>query len=251
MTKPQSHHKKWGCKPGGYDALNTSRHFFADNPYDIPCLQQDSFSHVPGWLVPYRTRVSSVDALDDGAIHFFLEDYRFESVWNRPTRALNVFGPYQAVLTPDFSLYRDWPLAIQLWNTYRSRWCGAYWQSEGIRVIPTIAWGSAKSYDFCFLGVPTGSFVAISTVGVQLEDPLEYHLFLEGFTEMVRRLDPAVVLCYGPAPSACSQLVEVVYYETRWRGIRQARKNGRQRRQNQPQLPPPVNFQFQERNNGR
>lgn len=251
MTKPISHHEKWVCKPGGYDALNTSRLFAAANKYDIPRLQRDSFTRIPGWLVPYRTRVSSVKTLDDGAVHFFLEDYRFESVWNRPTHVLNVFGPYQAVLTPDFSLYRDWPLAIQLWNTYRSRWCGAYWQSQGLRVIPTIAWGSADSYDFCFLGVPRGSIVAISTVGVQLENPLEYHLFLEGFTEMVRRLNPAIVLCYGPAPGVCSQLTEVVCYETRWQGIRQARKNGIRRKQNQPQVSPTADRQRQERIDGR
>ena len=64
MTKPQSHHRKWVCKPGSYDALNTSRLFFADNQYGIPCLQRESFTRIPGWLAPYRTRVSSVEELE-------------------------------------------------------------------------------------------------------------------------------------------------------------------------------------------
>lgn len=219
-------HQKWQYKPGGYDSLHASHLFASDNPYGIPCLQRPRLPHLPRWLVPYRTRVSSVEKLEDGAVHFFLEDYRFESVWNRPTQALNIFGPYQTVLTPDFSLYRDWPLALQLWNTYRSRWCGAFWQSQGLCVIPTVAWGSHESYEFCFVGIPSGSLVAISTVGVRVEEPLEYHLFLAGFTEMVRRIQPAVVLCYGPAPTACHTLADVVCYPTRWHGIRQARQQG-------------------------
>lgn len=234
MTKSKTHHAQWQHKPGGYDALNTSRLFASNNAFGIPQLRREPFTQIPQWLVPYRTRVSSTRALDDGAVHFFLADYRFESVWNRPSHALNVFGPYQTVLTPDFSLYRDWPLALQLWNTYRSRWCGAYWQSEGLRVIPTIAWGAAASYAFCFLGVPVGSVVALSTVGVPLERPLDYQLFMAGFGEMVARLDPAVVLCYGPAPLACQQFVEVICYPTRWQGIRQARKQAEQAKGQHP-----------------
>jgi hypothetical protein len=70
--------------------------------------------------------------------------------------------------------------------------------------------------------------VAISTVGVSLENPLDYHLFMAGFSEMVAQVDPAVVLCYGSAPLACEQFVEVVCYPTRWQGIRQARKQAEQ-----------------------
>jgi hypothetical protein len=43
-------------------------------------------------------------------------------------------------------------------------------------------------------------------VGVRLEQPLEYGLFMDGFCEMVRRLEPAVVLSYGPAPASCREL---------------------------------------------
>jgi hypothetical protein len=41
---------------------------------------------------------------------------------------------------------------------------------------------------------------------------------------MVARLEPAVVLSYGPLPAGCRELVEVVEYPTRWTGIRQARR---------------------------
>jgi hypothetical protein len=162
-------------------------------------------------------------------VHFFLDDYRFESVWQRPRKALSALAPYQTVLTPDFSLYQQWPLALQLFNTYRNRWCGAFWQSQGFTVIPTISWSAAESYDFCFLGVARRSLVAISTVGVAWSRPLEKRLFLDGFTEMVRRLQPSAVLCYGRVPERCHELADIITYPTRWEGIRRARKKGGRR----------------------
>ncbi|HUM67720.1 MAG TPA: DUF4417 domain-containing protein [Chloroflexota bacterium] len=217
---------RWQSKPGSFDALHAAQIFPSDNEYGIPALQHTPVSRIPAWLVPYRQRIRSNEPPDDGAVHFFAEDYRFEAVWNRPCKALEALSPYQMVLTPDFSLYRDWPLMLQLWNTYRNRWCGRFWQEEGFAVIPTISWSTTESYDFCFLGVPRRSIVAVSAVGVNLDAPLEYRLFADGFTEMVRRLEPLVVLSYGRLPAACHELVEVVIYPTRWTDIRSARRDG-------------------------
>jgi len=218
---------RWQSKPGSFDTLHAQQVFPSGNGYGIPDLRHTSLGRIPAWLVPYRQRIRANGALDDGAVHFFLQDYRFETVWNRPVKALEALAPYQTVLTPDFSLYRDWPLMLQLWNVYRNRWCGRFWQEQGFTVIPTISWSTAVSYDFCFLGVPRRGVVAVSTVGVTLNNPLDYQLFLDGFMEMVQRLEPVVVLCYGRLPAACHERVEVVPYPTRWTNIRAARRKGR------------------------
>src|SRR5690606_9425144 len=162
------------------------------------------------WLVPYRQRVRANKPHDDGAVHFFLDDYRFETVWSRPVKALEALALYPTLLSPDFSLYRDWLLTLHLWITYRNRWCVRFCQAQGFRVIPAVSWSTAESYDFCFLGLPRRGVVAVSAVGVNLADPLEYQLFTAGFTEMVRRLELLVVLSYGPLPATCHEQVEVV-----------------------------------------
>ncbi|MDT8307565.1 MAG: DUF4417 domain-containing protein, partial [Anaerolineae bacterium] len=221
---------RWQSKPGRFDALHALELFPSDNALGIPCLAHVPVERVPRWLAPYRTRIRANEPPDDGAVHFFMDDYRFETVWSRPRKALEALAPYTTVLSPDFSLYRDWPLMLQMWNVYRNRWCGAFWQSQGFTVIPTVSWSTAESYDFCFLGLPRRSVVAVSAVGVRLDDAhpadgmLEGYLFREGFREMVVRLAPAVVLAYGRLPAGCGELVEVVEYPTRWEGIRQARK---------------------------
>jgi len=220
--------QRWQSKPGSFDALHAARLFPSGNAYGIPDLAHTFLRHIPAWLVPYRQRIRAGGPLDDGAVHFFLDDYRFETVWNRPVKALEALAPYQMVLTPDFSLYRDWPLMLQLWNTYRNRWCGRFWQEHGFTVIPTVSWSTAASYDFCFLGLPRRSVVAVSTVGVDLKTPLEYQLFTDGFKEMVQRLEPLLVLAYGRLPVACHESVKVVAYPTRWTSIRAAQRDGAQ-----------------------
>jgi len=228
MVTRTSH--RWQSKPGRFDALHAQRLFPSDNDWGIPTLRHTTVGRVPAWLVPYRKRIRANEPLDDGAVHFFLDDYRFETVWSRPNKALEALDPYRTLLSPDFSLYRNWPRMLQLWNVYRSRWCGRFWQEQAFTVIPTVSWSTAETYDFCFLGLPRRSVVAVSAVGVDLDSPLDYRLFVDGFMEMVRRLEPLVVLSYGRLPAVCYEVVEVVTYPTRWSSIRAARRDGAARR---------------------
>ena len=70
---------------------------------------------------------------------------------------------YKAVLSPDFSMYIEMNKALQLYNTFRNRWCGAYLASKDIQVIPMVNWGDENTFEFCFDGIPKGSIVAVST----------------------------------------------------------------------------------------
>ncbi len=218
MATRSSH--RWANKPGSFDALHATRLFPSSNEYGIPDMRHTPTGRLPAWLVAYRERIRGTRPPGEGAVHFFLDDYRFETVWSRPFKALAALAPYPVLLSPDFSLYRDWPLMLQMWNVYRNRWCGRFWQEQGFTVIPSVGWSTAASYDFCFLGVPRRGPVAVSAVGVRLDDPLEGELFLAGFRAMARRLEPGVVLSYGPLPPACHELADVIPYPTRWQVIR-------------------------------
>lgn len=216
---------RWNSLPGSFDALNARQILYSDNEWGIPLIRGAPLRATPEWLAPYRTRIRSQKTLK-GAYHFFLDDFRFESVWNRPNAALRAIQKVPIVLSPDFSLYRDWPLMLQMWNTYRNRWCGAWWQSQGVTVIPTVSWSTPESYEFCFAGIEQNSLVAIGTVGTN-NNSTEKHLFLLGLHEMISRLQPSRILCYGPVPSEIKQEVEFITYPTRWKGIRYAAQSKR------------------------
>ena len=89
----------------------------------------------------------------DRMVHFFLYDYRFERVWKNPEADIEKLSRYRAVLSPVFSMYLEMAPVVQMYNVFRNRWCGAYWASKGIRVIPTVNWGDESTFDFCFDGI--------------------------------------------------------------------------------------------------
>ena len=96
-------------------------------------------------------------------VHFFTYDWLFEKVYDKASESVEKLKQYYALLSPDFSMFTDMPKALQINSVFKNRWCGAYWQSLGLRVIPTISWGDESSFDFCFDGVEEGATVAVCT----------------------------------------------------------------------------------------
>lgn len=162
---------------------------------DIPDLQPTDFvpANLAAWNMP---RHRDYAAVSGGALHFFLDDYRFETAWSAPERLLPRVLAVGASLTPDFSLWRDMPRAAQIWNVYRSRWCGAYWQSHGVEVIPTACWSTPDTFDFCFDGIPTEATVAVSSMGIRASET-DRQLFRAGIRELISRTQPKLLLAYG------------------------------------------------------
>jgi hypothetical protein len=213
--------------PGNWDRLNTRALFSTDNEFGIPALPVASFE--PARLVSYTDRHATTRAAEhtattgtpDAAVHFFLDDYRFEVVWSKPERGLSRCQAVGAALTPDFSLWSNMPRVMQLWQVYRSRWCGAWLLSHGVHVIPTVSWSTPDTYDFAFAGITPGSVVAVSTVGTR-RDPTARTLFARGYDAMCERIRPALVLVHGTAPTeqvhnaAAAAAVPVRVFPTRW-----------------------------------
>jgi hypothetical protein len=77
---------------------------------------------------------------DGGVLGFFTDDYRFNHVYQFADKFANELKDenWTALMLPDFSLNDEFPVPMKLWNLYRSRWCGRYWQESGHYVIPII-----------------------------------------------------------------------------------------------------------------
>ena len=156
----------------------------------------------------------------DRMVHFFLYDYRFERVWKNPDNDIEKLSRHRAVLSPDFSMYLEMAPVMQLYNVFRNRWCGAYWASKGIRVIPTVNWGDESTFDFCFEGIEKGSVVAVSTYMASEHDNRcdQKEWFMAGYNEMLRRIEPEKIICYNtPFPEMQGNLIYVDYERSSWR----------------------------------
>lgn len=168
--------------------------------YEIP--QIDPETKYPGGEFVGMNYALTEKFPESKIMHCFVEDYQFIRYWNNPDKYLPVLSKFSAVCSPDFSTYTDMPLAMQIYNHYRKHWLAAYWQLNGITVYPTISWSDEKSYDWCFDGEPVGGVVAVSSVGTQ-KNKESKRLFLLGYEEMMKRLNPAWVIFYGKVPEEC------------------------------------------------
>lgn len=161
--------------------------------YDIPTL--DKVIHTPKSLMGFNY-CKSTPPQDGVGVHFFLDDYQFERVWNSPEDYCTMLADYDCVLTPDFSLYMNMPIAMMIWNTYRSRLIGQMMQDYGCTVIPTVSWAGADSYDFAFDGLPTGGTIAVSTIGVKRNKDA-FDIWVQGMDECMNTVKPHNVIVYG------------------------------------------------------
>lgn len=183
----------------GYENLN-KRILDGVGKYDIPLLNPVKQQVIDDFIG--FNFAKSCKEPKDKAIHFFLDDYQFTRLWNSPDRYLEVLKRFKAVFTPDFSMYSDFPKAIQIYNHYRKHWLGAYWQENDITVIPTISWSDENSFEWCFDGEPVGGAVAVSSVGTQNSAETKA-MFLKGYNEMIKRLQPSLIYFYGKVPEEC------------------------------------------------
>ena len=145
-------------------------------------------------------------------VHFFVDDDRFEDIYRHPERSLKKYSQYSFLLSPDFSTYSEMNPWRQIESVAHSRWVGAYWQNHGLKVIPTITWSKPQSYEYCFDGVEKHSTVAIGMIGCKRNR----FDFLNGYNEMLRRIEPNAIICFGkPFKEMKGNIIEVDYLKSR------------------------------------
>lgn len=152
-------------------------------------------------------------------VHFFLYDYEFEKIWEQPQKYIDTLKQYKGILSPDFSMYIEMNPVMQLYNTFRNRWVGAYMASKGIKVIPTVNWGLENTFDFCFNGIEKESTVAVSTymVNEHGHHKAQKDFFLKGYNEMLKRIEPELVICYSePFPEMEGNILYIDYNLSSW-----------------------------------
>lgn len=177
---------------------NQERYQFAtSNYYGIPNMDA---TQTTGTQMLRFCDWGEVDNPKDYIIHFYYDDFKFITAWRDPDKYIDKLRNFKAVVSPDFSLYTDFPRALQILSCYRRQWVGAYWQKQGLDVIPDVVWGDEESFNYCFEGIPQNSTVAVSTVGVRSDkfwNGEQGEMFRAGYNEMLKRLEPSTILFYG------------------------------------------------------
>lgn len=178
--------------------------------WQMPIIRNDNY--IPQELIGFNYAKTSKQK--NVGIHFYLDDYQFERIWNNPEQYIETLQQYDCILSPDFSLYLDMPMPMKIWNIYRSRQIGQFYQSQGIKVIPTISWAEKETFEFAFKGIPKGSIVSISTIGVK-RNKEALKIWQDGMDAMIEEIEPSTILVYGGKLDYDYGDIQVIYYENK------------------------------------
>ena len=182
-----------GCKDVFHSYL--VRNATYDGILEIPVIMPES--SLPNRLISFSKAMKTNDY--DQWVHFYEDDGGFERVWNKPEVYLPRLKRFRGIITPDFSIYRDMPLVMQQWNTYRGKALGHWWQTNGLAVLPNVRAGDERTYDFCCYGVTPGGTICIGSHGcIRIRTEREY--FKKGLLAIVKRLKPSCIIVYGATP---------------------------------------------------
>jgi hypothetical protein len=159
---------------------------------DIPYIT--TAEDIPPALVSFSHSRYSKDYTN--WIHFYENDRKFICLWNNPTNYTGMLRKFGGIISPDLSIYADYPIPLQYQNKYRNHALAHWYSTQGIPVIPNVRWSNERSFSFCFRGIEKNSIVAVGTHG-QMKSTGNRELFLKGLPIMITVLSPHTIIVYG------------------------------------------------------
>ena len=129
--------------------------------------------------------------------HFFIDDRHFWPLWKNPEKYVEKLKQFDCICSPDFSLYTDDFIAIQLYSIYQNRWLTNYWhQIQNLNVVITAQWGI--DYKSEFMGIPYDQIFTIDTPSRRTKEGKEIgkNRWLKGVNGLLT-LKPKLILIQG------------------------------------------------------
>ena len=175
--------------------MNIDRAYFrATNHFEFPELEPIRQPvNVEKWL-SFQERGKAAVYGDTG-VHFYADDYTFECLWNTPGKYVEQLQRYKLIVQPDFSLYYNFPVALQVYNKYRNHWLARYLAYYGCKIVPNVNPSRPDLWSWTLDGFPRRSVVAFSDIG-SFRDTEDRQTLQAGFQEMIHRLKPIQVLYF-------------------------------------------------------
>jgi len=127
----------------------------SSNAWGIPDLTPEPpAAHRPALAAPLVAWGSVARKANPGGTWaFYVDDYRFDSVWRDPESPLRTGA--SAYVEPNYSVFEDTPMAVAAWSVYRKRWLAAYWQRQGASVWVDLCMPETHA-ELVLAGVPRG-----------------------------------------------------------------------------------------------
>lgn len=200
--------------------------------YGMPALKPDMLGDVPKGILTWGGKFISAEAENYMVVYhnvstagldfskcvlsFYTRDYKFEQVFvDIATEAERFLQQrWLSIVAPNFSLMPQDPLIVQMYQVYKSRFCGRYFQEIGFRVIPDVDWVDEASFDFNLIGIPEKAPCIAVQLQTHLKD-LNEKTNQETGLELIRdRVKPQKMVIYGCNPEKQLRVAQIVKCKT-------------------------------------
>ena len=178
-----------------------------EGDYDMPVTGNFDDISVIDYIALYSD-TSEYNKTENTCVVFYQYDHVFDGVHGlynsiiyqdekRLDEFRKRFKEVKYIVAPDYSLFGDFPNALQIFNVYKSRVCLCWLiANTKAKVIPNVRWTFPFTYEYCFDGIMKGSNIAIGVLG-QIRDKENKKVFLDGFKVAIDRIEPRCILVYG------------------------------------------------------
>lgn len=163
--------------------------------YDIPKIK--GINYIPSGAICFSDITNAkYKKGSKNTVHFYEDDYKFLRILNDPQKYLALLRKHEAVISPDFSLYKNKHVAEKIACTYINFKIGAWLQKCGLVVIPNVRLSGYDSVSYALAGVPENSTLAIGAHGCtkSLENRPE---FVEELKVVIDYKHPSALIIYG------------------------------------------------------
>ena len=178
-----------------------------EGDYDMPVVGNFDDIGVIDYIALYSD-TSEYNKTENTCVAFYQYDHVFDgihglynSIIYQDEERLNKFRErfkgVKYIVAPDYSLFGDFPNALQIFNIYKSRVCMCWLiANTKAKILPNVRWTFPFTFEYCCDGIMKGSNIAIGVLG-QIRDKENKKMFLDGLKVAIDRIEPKRILVYG------------------------------------------------------
>ena len=171
-----------------------------EGDYDMPIVGNFDDISVIDYIALYSD-TSEYNKTENTCVAFYQYDHVFDGIHGLYNSIIykdeERLEGVKYIIAPDYSLFGDFPNALQIFNIYKSRVCMCWLiANTKAKILPNVRWTFPFTFEYCFDGIMKGSNIAIGVLG-QIRDKENKKMFLDGLKVAIDRIEPKRLLVYG------------------------------------------------------
>ena len=190
-----------------------------DNQTRIPIIEGYNVTELPADILAFHEAVRASQTNFETIVHFYEDDRLFMRLFRNPDKYVPKLKQFRFVISPDMSQYIEMPYYSRYANNCHNKAMAQYLQRQGVNIIANVTWSLPDSYEYCFVGIPKGTTIAINSNGVNASSDSKY-LWYRGYKEALSKLHPTRIIRYGQKMEGEREDISIYYDNTYLRRMR-------------------------------